>query len=140
MSKDALAIRGFVDAVAEAMAIQRRFTRGHAAAILDDAGTLLDLTVFTAPDHSMHDALDWAGCILLDDGRATRLVLLSAVTTSVRRACEGDIDVLRRARARFGERGVTVIDWIQTDGEDIRSLAFTLGIDVWDPPAAATGR
>jgi len=99
MSKDALAIRGFVDAVAEAMAIQQRFTRGHAAAILDDAGTLLDLTVFTAPDHSMHDALDWAGCILLDDDRATRLVLLSAVTASVRRACEADIDVRGRASA-----------------------------------------
>jgi hypothetical protein len=140
MSEDTLAIRGFVDAVAEAMAIRQRFRRGHAAAVLDDAGTLLDLTVFTAHDHSMHDALDWASCMVLDDDRATRLVLLSAVTTSVRQPCEADLGVLRRARAAFGDRGVTVIDWIQTDGEDIRSLAFTLGIDAWDPPAAATGR
>ena len=140
MSKDTLAIRGFVDAVAEAMAIQQRFTRGHAAAVLDDAGTLLDLTVFTARDHSMHDALDWASCMVLDDDRATRLVLLSAVTTTVRHPCEADLSVLRRARTLFGDRGVTVVDWIQTDGEDIRSLAFTLGVDAWDPPAAATGR
>ena len=132
MSKDALAIRGFVDAIAEAMAIQQRFRRGHAAAILDDAAALLDLTVFTARDHSIHDALDWASCIALGDHRATRMVLLSAVTTGVRQACEADLDVLRRARARFGERGVTVVDWIQTDGEDIRSLAFTLGFDAWD--------
>ena len=140
MSNDALAIRGFVDAIAEAMAIQQRFGRGHAAAVLDDAGTLLDLTVFTAREHSMHDALDWASCMVLDDDRATRLVLLSAVTTSVREPREADLDVLRRARVLFGDRGVTVVDWIQTDGEDIRSLAFTLGIDAWDPPAAARGR
>jgi len=43
--------------------------------------------------------------------------------------------VLRRARARFGEHGVTVVDWIQTDGEDIRSLAFTMGIDAWGSAA-----
>jgi len=135
MSKDTLAIRGFVDAVAEAMAIQQRFRRGHAAAVLDDAGTLLDLTVFTARDHSMHDALDWASCMVLNDDRATRLVLLSAVTTTVRQPCEADLDALRRARTLFGDRGVTVVDWIQTDGEDIRSLAFTLGIDAWDSAA-----
>jgi hypothetical protein len=135
MSKDALAIRGFADAIAEALAIQQRFRRGHAVAVLDHTGTLLDLTVFTARDHSMHDALDWAGCMVLNDERATRLVLLSAVATSVRQPCEADFDVLRRARARFGEHGVTVVDWIQTDGEDIRSLAFTMGIDAWDPAA-----
>ncbi len=140
MGKDTLAIRGFVDALAEAVAIQQRFKRGHAAAVLDDAGTLLDLTVFTARDHSMHDALDWASCIVLGDVRAARVVLLSAATSSVRQLCEADLDLLRQARARFGERGVTIVDWIQTDGEDIRSLAFTIGIDAWDPPAAATGR
>jgi hypothetical protein len=135
MSKDALAIRGFADAIAEALAIQQRFRRGHAAAVLDDAGTLLDLTVFTARDHSMHDALDWAACVVLNDERARRLVLLSAVTTSVRQPYEADLEGLRRARAQFGERGVTVVDWIQTDGEDIRSLAFTMGMDTWDPAA-----
>jgi len=135
MSNDALAIRGFADAIAEALAIQQRFRRGHAAAVLDQTGTLLDLTVFTAADHSMDDALDWAGCMVLNDERATRLVLLSAVTTSVRQPCEADLDALRRARARFGEHGVSVVDWIQTDGEDIRSLAFTMGIDAWDPAA-----
>jgi hypothetical protein len=135
MSNDALAIRGFADAIAEALAIQQRFERGHAAAILDDAGTLLDLTVFTARNHTMHDALDWAGCIVRGDERATRIVLLSAVTVSVRQPCEADLDVLRHARAHFGERGVTVVDWIQTDGEDIRSLAFTLGIDTWNSAA-----
>lgn len=132
MSTDALAIRGFVDAVAEALAIQHRFRRGHAAAILDDAGVLLDLTVFTARDHTIHDALDWATCMVRSEGRAARLVLLSAVTTGVRRPGEDDLGVLRRARVAFRERGVAVIDWIQTDGEDIRSLAFTLGIDAWD--------
>ena len=135
MNTDAHAIRGFADAIAEALAIQQRFGRGHAAAVLDARGTLLDLTVFTAPDHTMHDALDWAACTVLNDERATRMVLLSAVTTSVRPACEADLDVLRRARARFGERGVTIVDWIQTDGDDIRSLAFTIGIDAWGSAA-----
>jgi hypothetical protein len=135
MSNDALAIRGFADAIAEALAIQQRFRRGHAAAVLDEAGSVLDLTVFTARDHTMHDALDWAGCMVQSDERATRVVLLSAVTTSVRQPCEADLDVLRRARARLGEQGVTVVDWIQTDGEDIRSLAFTLGIDAWGSAA-----
>ncbi|HEX6310404.1 MAG TPA: hypothetical protein VF152_02120 [Acidimicrobiia bacterium] len=139
MSNDALAIRGFTDAIAEALAIRQRFRRGHAAAILDDAGTILDLTVFTARDHSMHDALHWASCIASTDDRATRMVLLSAVTTSVRAPREGDLEMLRRARAVLGERGVSVVDWIQTDGDDIRSLACTLGIDTWGSAALTRG-
>jgi hypothetical protein len=133
-----LTIRGFADAIAGALAIHHRFRRGHAAAVLDATGTVLDLTVFTACDHSMGDALDWAACVVRSDERARRLVLLSAVTTGVRQPREADLAGLRQARARFEEQGVTVVDWIQTDGEDIRSLAFTLGIDAWD--GASDGR
>jgi hypothetical protein len=35
----------------------------------------------------------------------------------------------------FAEAGVTVVDWLQTDGEDIRSLGITLGLDPWDAAA-----
>jgi hypothetical protein len=99
MSNDALAIRGFTDAIAEVLAIQQQFRQGHAAAILDQAGALLDLTVFAAPHHSMDDALDWADCLVRGDERAARLVLFSAITVSVREPCEADLNLLRRARA-----------------------------------------
>jgi hypothetical protein len=130
-SEDPLAIRSFGDAVAEAIVIQEHFGYGHAAAILDDDGVVLDLAAFTAKRHSIDDALDWANCMVLNEPRTTRMVLLSAVRKRVRELREADLDILRRARAVFGEQGVEIVDWIQTDGKDIRSLALTAGVGAW---------
>jgi hypothetical protein len=35
------------------------------------------------------------------------------------------------ARSFFGEHRVEILDWIQADGHDVRSLAFTDGHAAW---------
>jgi hypothetical protein len=125
MGDDALAIRGYGDAAAAAMGISEGHGYGHAAAALDAAGNLLDLTVFSEPHHTIYDALFYAHGLVLFDPTVTRLVLLSALRRDVSEVKERDIETLRGARRLFADCDVTVIDWIQTDGEQIRSVGLT---------------
>jgi hypothetical protein len=135
MGDQPLVIKGFADAVGAAMGIQDRFGHGHGAAMLDDDGVVLDLTLFTADEHTVDTALGWAYCFVLNHPHARRLVLLSAVRDSVRTPNEDDLAVLRRARAEFAHCGVEIVDWIQSDGDDIRSIAFTTDRHAWDSAA-----
>ncbi|MGQ0802620.1 MAG: hypothetical protein ACT4PI_01970 [Actinomycetota bacterium] len=125
MGNEPLVIKGFADAVGAAMGIKDRFGHGHGAALLDDDGVVLDLTLFTADEHTVDTALGWAYCFVLNHPHTRRLVLLSAVRDSVRTPREDVLAVLRRARDEFAHCGVEIVDWIQSDGDDIRSVAFT---------------
>jgi hypothetical protein len=135
MPDDPLFIRTFEDAVAAVLGIRDRFGAGHGVAVLDLTGRVIDLTVFTGEDHTIDTALDWASCVTLNDPLASRMVLLSAVGWGLRPVREADLELLRLARRVFGEDGVEVVDWVQTDGEDIRSLAFTLEPGAWGTAA-----
>ena len=127
-----LRITSFADAAGAAFGLRDRFTHAHGAAVLDRHGRVLDLTLFTGADHSVDTALDWADCLVLNDERAERIVLLSAVESGVAdelREC--DLETLRRARQVFGELGVLVVDWLQCDGHDVRSLDLAGDDDGW---------
>ena len=124
-------IRGFDDALAAAAALYDRFHHCHAAALLDDDGAVVDLTPFTSIRHSIDDPLDWAHCMVLNKPRVTRLVLLSALPSGVEEVQEAHLDTLRLAREIFGREGVEVLDWIQADGVEIRSLALIAGLRTW---------
>jgi hypothetical protein len=127
-----LEITSFTDAIATAFGVRRRFTYGHTAALLDSWGKVLDLTVFSRPDNSVETALGWAGCFAANDGTVRRMVLLSAVGDSVTHEPKGaDLEVLRRARARFSEMGVLVVDWLQCDGNVVRSVDLASDGEGW---------
>ena len=127
-----LRISGVADAVATAFGLRGRFPHAHGAAMLDGDGVVLDLTVFTRHNHSISDALGWAGCFMANHGRAKRIVLLSAVESGVGDELrEADLETLRSARRRFGEAGVLVIDWLQCDGHQVRSLDFAADGEGW---------
>jgi hypothetical protein len=38
---------------------------------------------------------------------------------------ERDVEILRGAQRLFGGCGVEVVDWVQADGHNIRSIAMT---------------
>ena len=135
MGKQPLVIHGFGDAVGAATGIRDRFEHGHGAAMLDEHGVVLDLTLFTADEHTVDTALGWAYCFVLNHPQTRRVVLLSAVRASVRTPREDDLAILRRARKEFAHCGVEIVDWIQSDGDDIRSLAFTADHDAWGSAA-----
>jgi hypothetical protein len=132
-----LEITSFTDAIAVAFGVRRRFTHAHTAALLDSRGQVLDLTVFSRPENSVETALGWAGCFAANEGTVRRMVLLSAVEGSVdHEPRAADVDVLYRARARFGEMGVLVVDWLQCDGNVVRSIDLASDGEGWRLAAA----
>jgi hypothetical protein len=131
-----LTIDTFTTAVGAAFGLRDRFTHGHGAAVLDGRGRVLDLTVFAADHHSVDTALGWADCAVRNDARARRIVIISAVTDSVAGELRGaDLDALRRARQTFASLGVAVVDWLQCDGENVRSLDLASGGEGWRWPS-----
>ena len=127
-----LRITSFADAAGTAFGLRDRFTHAHAVAVLDRHGRVLDLTLFTGADHSVDTALGWADCFVLNDERAERVVLLSAVESRVADGLrECDLDTLRSARKVFGELGVLVVDWLQCDGDDVLSLDLAGDDEGW---------
>jgi len=127
-----LEITSFTDAIAMAFGVRRRFAHAHTAALLDGRGQVLDLTVFSLPASSVDTAVGWAGCFAANEGTVRRMVLLSAVADSVaHEPREADVSVLRGARARFSDLGVLVVDWLQCDGNVVRSIDLASDGEGW---------
>ena len=138
-NEEPLRISGVGEAMAAAFGIRDRFRRAHGAALLDGDGVVLDLTVFTAKHHSIETALQWAGCALASGAhrRPDRIILYSAVRRSVADELrEADIELLRRARARFAGAGVRVVDWLQCDGKVVRSIDLASDGTGWHDEAS----
>ncbi len=132
-----LEITSFTDAIALAFGVRRRFTHAHTAALLDSWGQVLDLTVFSRPDSSIDSALGWAGSFAANEGTVRRMALVSAVADSVAHEHrQADVDVLCRARVRFAELGVLVVDWLQCDGNVVRSIDLASDGEGWRLAAA----
>lgn len=132
-----LEITSFTDAIAMAFGVRRRFVHAHTAAMLDAFGRVVDLTVFSRSDSSVDTALGWAGCFAANELSVRRMVVLSAVGESVaHEPREADIDVLRHARTRFAELGVLVVDWLQCDGNVVRSIDLASDGEGWRLAAA----
>jgi hypothetical protein len=132
-----LEITSFTDAIATAFGVRRRFTHAHTAALIDGRGQVVDLTVFSLPASSVDTALGWAGCFAANDGSVRRMVLVSAIADSVgHEPREADVAVLHRARVRFAELGVLVVDWLQCDGNVVRSIDLASDGEGWRLAAA----
>jgi hypothetical protein len=132
-----LEIRSFTDGIAVAFGVRRRFTHGHTAVLLDGFGQVLDLTVFSLPASSVDTAIGWAGCFAAGEGTVRRMVLVSAVADGVdHEPTEAEVETLRQARARFADLGVLVIDWLQCDGNIVRSIDLAADGEGWRLAAA----
>ena len=51
-----------------AFGLRSQFTHGHATALVDCCGHVLDLTVFSRAENTIDAALGWAGCFAANDG------------------------------------------------------------------------
>jgi hypothetical protein len=132
-----LVLAGFGDAVTAAFGLRERFRRAHGVALLDADGTVVDFTVFTARQHSIECALRWADCSVEYGPPVRQAILYSAVRKSVAGPLrEGDVEVLRAARARLAGAGVLVVDWLQCDGSNVRSIDFAADGDGWRQAAS----
>ncbi|MBV8979866.1 MAG: hypothetical protein JO086_03100 [Acidimicrobiia bacterium] len=126
-----LEIRSFTDAIAVAFGVRRRFSHAHTAALVDAFGQVVDLTVFSLRSSSVDTALGWAACFVSNETCSVRrMVLVSAVAAGEGRP-DADVEVLRRARERFADLGVLVVDWLQCDGNVVHSTDLASDGEGW---------
>jgi|SRR5438270_7006821 len=134
-----LEITSFTDAIAAAFGVRGRFKFGHGVALLDRRGQVLELTMFTDKRrHFIDTALTWAGLVVTEFDECVRIVLFSAYKSGVADELrEADVDLLRSARRRFSEHGVLVVDWLQCDGDVVRSIDLASDGEGWRLAASA---
>jgi len=113
--------------------------RFAAAALIDDEdATIIDLRPFAGDETCVVCAVEWALHVADDWQSAHRLVLLSSDPRSLRDAREDDIRLFQELRRELESHGFALVDWIQTDGSDIRSLSFTCDVTSgWDAAGSA---
>jgi hypothetical protein len=121
--EEPLRVGRFADAVSIAIGIKDRFGTAHTVALLDGTGHVWDLTAFTSDAAGMAHAVGWAHCMSVSCRHATRMLLVSAVD-DVSTVREDDIRLLQRARLVLADAGIEVVDWIQADADNVRSLTF----------------
>jgi hypothetical protein len=128
------AINSFFDAAGAAVGLHGIYGRFAAAALLDDHdGTILDMRPFTGHDTCVVCAIEWALMLSDDWHSAHRVVLLSGGADSLRDPREDDIRLYQNLREALDEHAVELVDWVQTDGSDVRSLTFTCDVTPnWD--------
>ncbi len=137
MSSRTRVITQFAEAVHVAVGLHELYGRFAAAALLDDDGTILDMRPFSGDDTCVVCALEWALNVADDWQHAHRVVLLSAASGSLHECREDDIRMYQSLSDVLDEHGIELVDWIQTDGVDVRSLTFTCDVTPrWDDPPA----
>lgn len=124
-------IAGCVEAAHAVLDLRDRHPNAHVAAMLDDAGYVLDFEPFTFAEASADDAMGWAHCMLLNIPAVRRIVLLSAVDRPLARLTDDHLAFFRRARGYCDAAGVELVDWMLTDGERIRSLSCEVDREPW---------
>jgi hypothetical protein len=126
-------IADFTAAVHTALALHGLYGRYVAVALLSTDGEIVDMTPFAGEDACVPCAVEWANTVSHSDPRATRAVLLSGSDLSVRQLREDDIRLYQLARDALAGVDLEVLDWIQTDGDQIRSLAFSCDtVTAWE--------
>lgn len=129
MAQRTRAINHFADAVCAAVGLHQLYDRFAAAALLDDDGTILDMRPFAGEDACVACAIEWAIAVATDWRSAHQIVLLSSGTPhSLRDVREVDIRLYQGLRDDIAAEGMELVDWIQTDGADVRSLTYTCDV------------
>jgi len=133
------AINQFADAACAAVGLHDLYGRFTAAAVIDDDdGTILDMRPFAGEEACVVCAVEWALNVAEGWHAAHRVVLLSGGGAPLRDAREDDIRMYQTLREALDVDGIELVDWIQTDGDDIRSLTFTCDITPnWDDQPAS---
>lgn len=127
--KKPTAIRSFTDACEVALALHDRSGPAHVAACLDGHGGIVEFSPFDEPGAHVDNAVGWAHCMVSNREHIGSVVFLSTSQPSVVEVREVDLDTFRALRESFDDRGVPVHDWILCDGENLRSMAITAGVD-----------
>ncbi len=133
-------IRSFRDALGLALELNDEFAFAHAAVVLSPDRRCVDFGVFTAVGHNLSATLGWLSCRFERSSDRALVLLISVRSIDGRSIYERDLSDFRFARATISEFGGSLLDWIETDGELVRSYAQLVNPNTaWSMQAAAEG-
>lgn len=128
-------ISGLADAALVALRLHDVCGRFAAAALIDDDDTVIDLHPYVGCDACLFCAIERAIRTADDWQSADRIVLFSGDRRTSEPAREDDIRIFQQLRREVEQYDLELFDWIQTDGDLIRSLTFTCDAEpAWDRP------
>ncbi len=131
-------IRSFRDALGFALELADRHPRAAAAALLEPGGRAVELAVAPSPDASIEPVVAWAAGSGGWDGRPRSVLVVSIRAFDPDVVREADLRRYRRIGWSLARAGRPLADWIETDGDLVRSYAYlTHPAEAWagDPPA-----
>ena len=119
-------IKGIADAMATAMGIADRVPHGHAVAVTDGRGRVLEMLLFTGEEHTPEDAIA-AGLATSQVYPLARRMLLVSVLDDVdlQTPNELDVEMWWDTVERCDAVGLELWEWIQTSRELFRFLSMT---------------
>lgn len=133
-------IHSFRDALGLALELSDEFAFAHAALVLTPDRRCVDFEVFTAIGDNLSEVLSWLS------GRVERYVDSALVLLISIRSVDGcsiyeqDLSNFRLARTTISGYGGSLLDWIETDGELVRSYAYLVNPNTaWSMGAGAEG-
>ncbi len=121
-----LFIKGIADAMGAAMGIADRVPHGHAVAVSDGRGRVLEMLLFTGEEHTPEDVIAAGLAIGQVYPLARRMLLVSVLDdVDLQTPNEFDVEMWWDTVERCDAVGLELWEWIQTSRELFRFLSMT---------------
>jgi hypothetical protein len=118
-------IRSFSQSLEVLLGIEHRFRRVHAVMLLDADSRVVDGFAFTSRHATAEQAAEAGLVVGTSHGVIRRALLLSAGVAPVVVVEEADLQLWRDFVDDFAAVGIELLDWLASDGDNIRSFAIT---------------
>lgn len=133
-------IRSFRDALGLALELGDEFAFAHAALVLSADRRCVDFEVFTSIVDNLSKVLSWLSDRFERRTDSSLVLLISIRSVDGWSIYEHDLSDFRFARATISGFGGHLLDWIETDGELVRSYAYVVNPNTaWSVEAGAEG-
>lgn len=133
-------IGSFRDALGLALELSDEFAFAHAAVVLNPDRRCVDFGVFTSIVDNLSEVLSWLSSQFELRVDSAQVLLISVRSVDGWSIYERDLSNFRLARTTIAECGGLLIDWIETDGELVRSYAHVVNPNTaWSLEAEAEG-
>lgn len=133
-------INSFRDALGLAFELSDEFAFAHAALVLGPDRRCIDFEIFTAIGDNLSEVLSWLSSRVETSLDPALVLLISVRSVDGWSIYEQDLSDFRFARSTISGYGGTLLDWIETDGELVRSYAYLVNPNTaWSVEAGAEG-
>lgn len=130
----------FRDALGLAFELSDEFAFAQAVVTTDHLHRCIDFAVFTEIGDGLAPTLNWLSDRIGHRPRPRRVLLISIRSIDGIIVAERDLAEFRFAQQAVDRLGARLIDWIETDGELVRSYAYLANPHTtWSAQARAEG-